>query len=216
MKCKTINRPFEIKMATDDSGRFSGYASVFGEMDYGRDIVMSGAFTKSLARHKARGSKVPVLWQHDQQNPIGVYDVIEEDSKGLQVEGMLVRGVQQADEAHLLAKAGALTGISIGYIAQDARPGKQKGSTELHVVDLWEASLVTFPMLDSARVTDVKSLSELVTVRDVEDWLRDAKGLTPHEAKAVISCIKADRQQRDVAEKAGKIDYAALRRIINS
>lgn len=199
MKRKYLDRNFEVKEVQAD-GSFAGYASVFGDLDSYRDIVLPGAFKKSLGEYKKNGRKVPILWQHDSREPIGTYELIKEDDHGLYVEGQLTKGVSRADDAHLLLKQGALSGISIGYTTKDSDFDSKKEIRYLKEVALWEASLVTFPALDTARVETVKSLSDLMDIGDCEDWLRDAAGLSQKEAKTIISKIKAAGTQRDVGE----------------
>lgn len=199
MKIKTIDRPFEVK-STGDKGTFTGYASVFGALDSYRDIVMPGAFSKSLADFEARGRKVPILWQHRSGSPIGVYDVIKEDDKGLYVEGSLNTDVIQAREAHSLLKQGALSGISIGFNTVRDEFDEKGMVRKLFELDLWEASLVTFPALDEARVDSVKSFEDMTTLADCESYLRDVGMLSQKEAKAIVSRIKALEAQRDVAD----------------
>ncbi|WP_026155334.1 HK97 family phage prohead protease [Paracoccus sp. N5] len=134
-----------------DGAQLEGYASLFGLADQGGDIVVKGAYTASLKRLAARGDKVRMLWQHDPARPIGVWDEIREDDKGLWVKGRLLPEVAQAREAAALIAAGAIDGLSIGYrtIAAE-RDGK--GRRMLSEVELWEVSLVTFPMLAEAKV----------------------------------------------------------------
>ena len=128
-----------------------GYASRFGLPDQGGDIVAKGAFGASLARLAAKGDKVRMLWQHDPARPIGVWDEIREDEKGLWVKGRLLPEIAQAREAAALIAAGAIDGLSIGYRTISAeRDGK--GRRLLSEVELWEVSLVTFPMLAEAKV----------------------------------------------------------------
>lgn len=128
-----------------------GYASLFGLTDQGGDAVMPGAFSASLARLAAKGGKVRMLWQHDPARPIGVWDEIREDAQGLWVKGRLLSEVAQAREAAVLIEAGAIDGLSIGYRTIRAeRDGKDRRI--LAEVDLWEVSLVTFPMLPEAKV----------------------------------------------------------------
>ena len=128
-----------------------GYASRFGLPDQGGDIVAKGAFGASLARLAAKGVKVRMLWQHDPTRPIGVWDEIREDDKGLWVKGRLLPEIAQAREAAALIGAGAIDGLSIGYRTISAeRDGK--GRRLLSEVELWEVSLVTFPMLAEAKV----------------------------------------------------------------
>lgn len=124
-----------------------GYASVFGSIDQGNDAVQRGAFAASL---KA-GRKVRMLWQHDPTQPIGVWDDVREDDRGLWVRGRILTDVAKGREAAALLAAGAIDGLSIGYRAKRAeRDGK--GRRLLAEVELWEVSLVTFPMLPQARV----------------------------------------------------------------
>ncbi|SMO96977.1 HK97 family phage prohead protease [Paracoccus laeviglucosivorans] len=134
-----------------DGTQIEGYASLFGVTDQGGDVVAKGAYAASLARLAARGDKVRMLWQHDPARPIGVWDEIREDDRGLWVKGRLLPEVAQAREAAALIAAGAIDGLSIGYrtIAAE-RDGK--GRRVLAEVELWEVSLVTFPMLAEAKV----------------------------------------------------------------
>ena len=100
---------------------------------------------------KAAGRSVKMLWQHDPARPIGVWDEVREDKKGLWVKGRILADVQAGAEALALIQAGAIEGLSIGYRTIRAEKS-QKGTRLLHEVDLWEVSLVTFPMLPEARV----------------------------------------------------------------
>lgn len=151
-----------------DEGVFEGYASKFGDQDQGGDMVMKGAFKSSLNRRKTAGIKM--LWQHDPSYPIGVWDEIKEDSIGLYVRGRLLTTVQKAKETYELMKAGVIDGMSIGYKTIKSTRD-EKGIRQLRELDLWEISLVTFPMLTSATVMSVKGDW---TKRDAERVLRDA------------------------------------------
>lgn len=135
-------------------GRFSGYASVFGEVDLGRDVIERGAFTRSIARKGAGG--VRMLFQHDPAEPIGRWLRIGEDDHGLLVEGQLTLGAPRADEVYAHLKNRALDGLSIGFRTVRARPAGKGGVRHILEADLWEISIVTFPMLPSARVVSVK------------------------------------------------------------
>ena len=128
-----------------------GYASRFGLPDHGGDIVAKGAFAASLARLAARGDKVRMLWQHDPTKPIGVWDEIREDATGLWVKGRLLSEVTLAREAATLIEAGAIDGLSIGYRTIRAEKDRQ-GRRVLNEVELWEVSLVTFPMMPEAKL----------------------------------------------------------------
>ncbi|KQO85042.1 peptidase U35 [Methylobacterium sp. Leaf90] len=129
-------------------GHFTGYASLFGVPDLGRDTVAPGAFAASLARRGARG--VRMLWQHDPAEPIGSWLSLKEDGRGLRVAGRLNLAVQRAREIDALMREGALDGLSIGFRVVRASP--ERGGRRLIAVDLWEVSLVTFPLQPDARV----------------------------------------------------------------
>lgn len=187
LNTKRLYCPFEVKEIAE-TGVFSGYASVFGNVDAYGDMVMPGAFTKSLAEKKPA-----LLWQHNSREPIGVWQNFKENEKGLFATGqLLVDGVARAKEAYALLKAGALNGLSIGYMLNEYEWVKtnEEEFRKLTEIDLWEVSLVTFPANDEARISDVKeAISELESVRDVEGYLREA-GLSRSEAKGIISQLK--------------------------
>lgn len=124
-----------------------GYASLWGVADLNGDVVQAGAFADSLARTGAAG--VRMLNQHDAHAPIGVWETLEEDARGLFVRGRIEDWSPQARFAAALSRAGALDGLSIGYRAARAR--REGRLRVLSAVDLWEVSLVTFPMLPGAR-----------------------------------------------------------------
>lgn len=128
-------------------GRFAGYASVFNRLDSGGDIVMPGAFAKSLAQRRDR---VRMLFQHDPKEPVGIWERMGEDSHGLFVSGRLVRGVPRSDALRRLIENGALDGLSIGF--RTVRATRQGGQRKLWQIDLFEVSIVTFPMLEDARI----------------------------------------------------------------
>jgi len=135
----------------DAGGRFAGYASVFGQLDDGGDIVMPGAFTKSLGR---RGrDDIRMLFQHDPKEPVGIWDRIAEDGFGLWVEGRLVGGVPRADALRRLIESRAIDGLSIGFRTVRATREPRGGARRLWQVDLWEISIVTFPMMAAARIS---------------------------------------------------------------
>jgi HK97 family phage prohead protease len=129
----------------------SGYASLFGLRDQGGDVVLKGAYAASLKALAAGGRRVKMLWQHDPAQPIGVWEEVREDATGLWVKGRILADVARGREAAALLAAGAIDGLSIGYRTLRAeRDGK--GQRLLAEVELWEVSLVTFPMLPDARV----------------------------------------------------------------
>lgn len=142
---------FGNDLQVDDQARIKGYASLFATPDQGGDLVAPGAFAASLSALAKAGRAVKMLWQHDPAQPIGVWDVIREDAKGLWVEGRLLPDVSRAREALTLIQAGALDGLSIGYRTKRSSKGAD-GLRHLLALDLWEVSLVTFPMLPEARL----------------------------------------------------------------
>ena len=136
-------------------GVFEGYASLFGVPDLGKDVVMPGAFAASLARRGPAG--IRMLWQHDAAQPIGRWLAVEEDRRGLRVRGKLNLAVERARDVHALLRDGAVDGLSIGFRVERARAERPTGLRRLEKLDLWEISIVTFPMLAGARVGAVKA-----------------------------------------------------------
>jgi HK97 family phage prohead protease len=131
-------------------GRFAGYASVFNAVDEGGDIVLPGAFRRTL---KTRGRDgVRLLFQHDPKEPVGRWEKIAEDGFGLWAEGRLVPGVPRADALRRLIEAGAIDGLSIGFRTVTAARDRGSGHRRIHEIDLWEISIVTFPMMAEARI----------------------------------------------------------------
>lgn len=128
---------------------------MFGAEDLARDVVEPGAFAASLARRGVEGVKM--LWHHDPAEPIGRWLEIREDPRGLLVRGRLMPEIARAREALALMRAGVLDGLSIGFRTVKARAEPKSGVRRLIEVDLWEVSLVTFPMLPQARVAALKS-----------------------------------------------------------
>jgi HK97 family phage prohead protease len=174
--------------ALGDDGTFEGYGSIFGNVDSYGEVVMPGAFAGSLASARQKGRTVKMLWQHDPERPIGIWNDLSEDGKGLYVKGTLLKdSVAQATEAYALLKAGALDGLSIGYREIEVSPHPDKtGIVQLKKLDLKEVSIVTFAANDRARVTDVKHMLEagqLPTIREFEGALREL-GLSKSKAAA--------------------------------
>jgi len=155
-----MNRPFHFKFTDiEEAGTFAGRASVFGVKDQGGDIVKAGAFKASLAKHKAAGRMPAFLAHHDVTKPIGVWTEVEEQAGALVVMGKFALETEAGRECYALAKMGALDGLSIGYGIADggSHYDAQAKATVLTKLDLWEISLVTFPMNEAARVSRVKS-----------------------------------------------------------
>ncbi|UOK71053.1 HK97 family phage prohead protease [Ancylobacter polymorphus] len=135
-------------------GRFEGYAALFGRVDLGRDLILPGAFAHSLAERGAGG--VRLLFQHDPAEPIGTWLGLHEDSLGLYVKGQLTLDVARAREVLALMRAGAIDGLSIGFRAVEGRTDPRTRVRRLSRIDLWEVSVVTFPMQPDARIAAVK------------------------------------------------------------
>ncbi len=205
----------------DAKGVFEGYASVFGKEDLGHDIIMPGAFRGSLKKRGA--SQIKMLFQHDPKEPVGVWSHIAEDARGLFVRGRLNTQVARAREILSLMREGAIDGLSIGFHTLKGRTDPKTGIRKLREVDLWEISIVTFPMQPGARIQSVKHRGDrLPTTREFECWLTRDAGLTRREARTVIGkgyrAITAGRDAAGLplpapAQLARKIRQAA--QIIN-
>ena len=164
---------FGDALTVKDGMEIEGYASFFGAADQGGDVVVRGAYAESLQALAAQGRQVKMLWQHDASALIGVWDEVREDERGLYVKGRLLESVSRGREAVALIAAGALDGLSIGYRTKKAVRG-ENGTRHLQELELWEVSLVTFPMLPSARVGakgDVLA-SDMQGVRALAEVLR--------------------------------------------
>lgn len=145
-----VRKGMEATSLSAETGEFEGYASLFGKMDLGHDVVLPGAFRESLQQRGTAG--IRLLWQHDPHQPLGRWDELTEDARGLYVRGQLDLSHTKAREAFSLMQRGALDGLSIGYRTQIERKDPATGLRALERIDLWEISLVTFPLLPQARV----------------------------------------------------------------
>ena len=187
MKRYTLDLPvkgFIKAIGDDDDGTIEGLGSAYGNQDSYGDIVVKGAFAEACAAVKS-GQPLPMLWQHDWRNPIGTWTDLNETDAGLMAKGKLVMSVQQAQEAHALCKAQAVTGLSIGFCIPKGGAVELEGAPrQLIKLDLMEISPVTFPANDQARITDVREDGREIikradvvacnTVREFEELLRDA------------------------------------------
>ncbi len=148
---------FAPRTTIDADGTVEGYASLFGEIDQARDMVMRGAFADTLA---PRGvNRMPMLFQHDPSEPIGVWLELREDHRGLYARGRLIPEVARARELLSLLRAGAIDGLSIGFRTVKGNIDPRTRVRRLAAIDLWEISIVTFPLLAGARVRAVKQAS---------------------------------------------------------
>jgi HK97 family phage prohead protease len=198
----------DLKMGHEEDekeeGVFEGYGSVFNNTDLGNDIIRKGAFEKSLRKKGPKGVKM--LYQHKSDMPIGVYEKIMEDEKGLYVKGKLALGTQAGKEAYELLKMGALSGLSIGFRTNEKGYHYDKRTRKriIEEVELMEVSLVTFPMNPKAQVDMVKS--EDITIREWENGMRDAFNLSRSEAKVAAKAVHEVFIQRDVEEGTELVD----------
>lgn len=216
---KTKDFTLEVKGLSED-GTFEGYGSIFGNVDSYGEKVVPGAFVESLARHKREGTSVLMLWQHNPDEPIGVWEDLAEDAKGLWGKGRLLTEVQRAKEVHVLMKNKAVRGLSIGYRELDA--DQEQGIRILKKLDLWEISPVSFPANRRARIEAVKSErmdefarrlrdGEPMPVKEFEDILREA-GVPKAMAVQIASVgyAKAIRSESE-GEKAKQPSDTALK-----
>ncbi|WP_180076902.1 HK97 family phage prohead protease [Acinetobacter sp. YH12251] len=183
-----IRKSFNLKIkAVQEDGFFSGYGAVFGNVDWYNDVILPGAFAKSLEKWAEKNKMPPVLWNHNDGEPIGVYTSIYEDEKGLFVEGrLLIDDVPRAKSTHALLKAGAIDGLSIGYKTKKANQ-QTNGIRELIELDLGEISIVTMPANEESLITSVKSKleeGELPTLPEFEKFLRES-GFSKTQATAI-------------------------------
>ncbi len=178
-------------------GVIEGYGSVFDNVDNGGDIVAPGAFSMSLRSNR----RAKMLMQHNPADVIGVWDEISEDEKGLRVKGRLLTSVPKAAEAYELVKAGAIDGLSIGY--RTVKSMDRNGKRVILQADLWEVSLVTFPMNELTRVDAVKAAD--MSEREIERLLTRDAGLSRSVAQRLMAggydAIKAMRDAGDDADE---------------
>lgn len=203
----------EVKLAGDeaDAGQVEGYGSVFNLLDRVGDVVMPGAFKATLADWKRRKALPPMLWQHNTDMPIGVWDEVVEDDRGLRIKGRLVLDVPQAAQARALVKAGAVKGLSIGYRTKEVEVDRTTGVRRLKKVDLWEISLVTFPALPEAQVTGVKGDFD---PRALERELRSSLNLSSDDAVKAVAVMK--KHLRDGGAVDGPGDRDGQRELLMS
>ena len=168
-----------LEWKADDEGAVEGYGSVFDVTDNGNDIVAQGAFTRSIAS----GRKVKMLYQHDPDDLIGIWDEVAEDGNGLRVKGRILTSVRKGREAYELAKAGALDGLSIGY--RTVKSMDRNGKRVIMQADLWEVSLVTFPMNEQARIDAVKAAE--MPRDEIERLLTLRAGLSRSVARKLLA-----------------------------
>lgn len=214
MTIKTKDFALQIKAVGGGAqpGTIEGYASVFNVRDSQNEVVLPGAFSDSLARHKREGSYPLMLWQHDTFEPIGVWDDLADDGKGLFAKGRLLveQSVPEADKAYSLLKAGAVRGMSIGYREVDVEPSTNGDPTKLIKLDLLEASIVSFPANRRAVVDAVKSEDEESAIKSwkrIENLARKFRDGEAMPAKEYEEILRDAGFPKSVAVQIASVGY---------
>lgn len=195
----------KLSSVDDADGKmsFTGYGAVFGNIDSYGDVISPGAFKKSLAQHEKEGTHPLMFLNHDAFGslPIGKWTNMEEDDFGLKVTGELLN-TSAGKDTYVALKASALNGLSIGFrpVEWSMRSKPDDPRRTLKQVDLVEVSVVTLPANQKARVLDVKNDLDEMTIRDLEDLLREC-GLSKAQAKAVASQFESKRYLEDMEAK---------------
>lgn len=189
-----------LKFAKNDTGAFSGYASVFGGVDSYRDTIMPGAYKSVIERIQAGAARMPKMFINHKsyELPVGKWLSMEEDDKGLFMFGELTPGMDEAKTVKAAMQHGTIDGLSIGYgLNRDDVEMVEKDDGVVRIIknvsELYEISIVTYPADDAARVdlSSVKSaLDQVESIKDFEDFLREAGGFSKSLATATASRAK--------------------------
>ncbi|MFS7385027.1 HK97 family phage prohead protease [Rahnella inusitata] len=191
----------EIKFSGDGKlGIFEGYASVFNNTDSDGDIILPGAFKNALTNQTR---KVAMFYNHRTwEMPVGKWENLEEDSKGLLVRGVLTPGHSQANDLKAAMQHGTVEGMSVGFSAsKDDYSLGTSGRIFKNVAALREISICTFPANELAGVSSLKSIDGVESIRDAEEWLRDSVGLSKSEAQGFIARIKSAVRSESEGDK---------------
>lgn len=205
----------EIKFTGDGKqGIFEGYASVFNNTDSDGDIILPGAFKNALANQTR---KVAMFFNHKTWDlPVGKWDALEEDSKGLLVRGQLTPGHSGASDLKAAMQHGTVEGMSVGFsVSKDDYSMGTSGRIFKNVAALREISVCTFPANELAGVSAMKSAEGIETIRDVENWLRDSVGLSKSQAVGMIARFKSAIRSESEGDQ-DKSEIAALLESIQS
>ena len=205
----------EIKFTGDGKqGIFEGYASVFNNTDSDGDIILPGAFKNALANQTR---KVAMFFNHKTWDlPVGKWDALEEDSKGLLVRGQLTPGHSGASDLKAAMQHGTVEGMSVGFsVNKDDYSIGTLGRIFKNVSALREISVCTFPANELAGVSAMKSAEGIETIRDVENWLRDSVGLSKSQAVGMIARFKSAIRSESEGDQ-DKTELAALLESIQS
>ena len=190
-------KDFRISLKATDAGTFEGHLAAFAE-DQGGDVIVPGAFTRTLASWKAKGKPVPMLWDHNPSEPIGWFSSLEEDAKGLAVSGQFALGVSRAREVYELVKANVVNGLSIGYstVVQEFTESVRL----LKEIKLWEGSLCLWPMNEAATVTNVKGLAAVL------DELKSGRALSASNRDLVANALSAMQALLAAADASSSVE----------
>ena len=197
----------EIKFSGDGKqGIFEGYASVFNNTDSDGDIILPGAFKNALAN---QSRKVAMFFNHKTWDlPVGKWDSLAEDDKGLYVRGQLTPGHSGATDLKAAMQHGTVDGMSVGFsVTKDDYSLGTSGKIFKNIAALREISVCTFPANELAGVSAMKSVDGIETIRDVENWLRDSVGLSKSQAAGLIARFKsAVRSESGSGENEAQIN----------
>jgi HK97 family phage prohead protease len=178
------------EQTVQEDGFFSGYLAVFDNIDSHGDVIRKGAFLKTIEEWKAKGKYPAIFWNHDPDEPIGVFTLMREDEKGLYVEGrLLILDIVRAKSTYALMKVKAIDGMSIGYITIQATHDPQTMIRELLELELVEGSIVAFPSNPNSLISSVKSKlqdGEMPSLPEFEKFLRES-GFSKTQATVIAS-----------------------------
>ena len=187
---------------------FSCYGNVKGNIDHALDRVVDGAYRDSIAAHKAAGTMPKFFWMHDRwDTPVGVWTAMEEDSKGLYLEGKFAN-TPKGNELYELYKDNALDSFSIGYRVNDEKWNSSLGCNDLIKVDIREISAVTFACNEESRLVEIKSK------------LGEGKVLTKAELRALLESVPAGLSKRQIEritadyKPSGEIDLDEVKGLL--
>ena len=196
----TIASVFAPKTRIHEDGTVEGYASLFGAIDQARDMVVRGAFAQTLRQKSVH--RIPMLFQHDPAEPVGVWLELREDHRGLYARGRLIPEVARGRELLALIRAGAIDGLSIGFRTVKGRIDPRTRVRALLAVDLWEISIVTFPLLAGARVHAVKDAASrrpsFARTRAEAEWcgVVGGEGASPLASSRPLAPLRVERLRR--------------------
>lgn len=200
------NLSLEVKDLHDD-GTFSGYGSVFGVVDSYSDVVVKGAFKRTIRNNK----NIKLLWQHDTREPIGIFTTIKEDEHGLYVEGKLAMDVQRGREAFSLMKMDAVNGLSIGFSTLVEEYDAKQAVRFLKEIKLYEISVVTFPANADSLINNVKNTDKTDMINNsIQSLLSDDS--VDHATKAA----SGDHSSNTVLDGENESDHESLKQFLST